>query len=355
MKKSIFLLSSVLVFFLLAGSSCFQVQTGGGDRGIFKSVDRGERWQKKTSLLSLAGKADIGGVNATSLVLDPRDSGTLYLGTRENGFFTSIDAADSWRKIKRLPSGEIKAIAPHPQASQIVYLATENKIFRSANCCRTFENLYLETKPDVEITSLVVHPTSFKIIYSGLSDGRLLKSVNGGYSWNTLHKFKGGIKQILVNPKNAAIIYIFYDKDIFKSEDAGRSWFSLSDSLEEFSGGNKVIKAIFVSGYIDSLIMATQHGLLLTHDGGKTWSAYKLLTASGKAKISSFVIDPHNPNVIYYISGPTLYKTIDGGMNWVTRPLPSKQQIVDIVIDPANSNILYLIYQKEKKDHDIFF
>jgi len=352
MKKNIFLLFLTLAFFLFIGAGCVSIGTGRGSQGVFKSVDRGEHWLQKASLISLKGGENIASVNVESLVFDPQDSGTLYLGTKENGIFLTIDAGDKWQKIERLPTGPVNAIAVQPKASHIVYAAVGNRIFKSSNCCRTWQNIYLETKEETEVVEIVIHPIFQNVIYAGLTDGRLIKSDNDGYSWSTVYKFDGRIKQILINSKNPNIFYVFHDGGgVFKSETAGQNWFSLSESFKDFRGGNEVIKAVFISAFTDGLITANRYGLLMTQDGGKTWFAYKLLTSPGAAEIKALTVDPFNSNVIYYISGATLYKTIDGGANWMTKSLPSKQKVVNLIIDPVNSNILYLTYQKEPKTY----
>jgi len=352
MKKNIFLLFLTLAFFLFIGAGCVSIGTGRGSQGVFKSVDRGEHWLQKASLISLKGGENIASVNVESLVFDPQDSGTLYLGTKENGIFLTIDAGDKWQKIERLPTGPVNAIAVQPKASHIVYAAVGNRIFKSSNCCRTWQNIYLETKEETEVVEIVVHPISQNVIYAGLTDGRLIKSDNSGYGWSTVHEFGGRIRQILINSKNPNIIYVFHDGGgAFKSEDAGQSWISLSENLKDFSGGNEVNKAIFIPAFTDGLITTNRYGLLLTQDGGRTWSAYKLLTSPGAAEIKTLAIDPFNSNVIYYISGATLYKTINGGANWMTKSIPSKQKVNDLIVDPVNSNILYLTYQKEPKKY----
>jgi len=351
MKKSVFFLFLILVFLLFAGASCFQFQTGGGDKGVFKSVDQGEHWQKKDKLLSLTAGASIGGVNASVLAADPQDSGVLYLGTEENGLFLSIDAADSWQEISRLPKGSINAIAVSPKASHIVYLGLDNRILKTSNCCRTWENLYL-AEQNIKVVALAIHPFSPEMIFAGLSDGRLIKSDNHGYRWKTLQNFDGKIKQILINQKNPSIIYVFpAGKGIFRSEDNGNSWSSLAENLKDYSKTTNISKAVFIPTDADGLIIASNHGLLLTRDGGRSWSDYKLLTAPGQAKISSLAVNPKNPQIIYYTVEKTLYKTFDNGANWITRSLPSKQKIVDLLIDQANPNILYLIYQKQPKTY----
>jgi len=351
MKKSILFLFLILVFLLFAGASCLQFQTGGGDKGIFKSIDQGEHWQKKDKLLSLNAGASIGGVNASVLAVDPQDSGVLYLGTKENGLFLSVDAADSWQKIFSLPKGSINAIAVNPKASHIVYLGLGNRILRTSNCCRTWENLYL-AEQNIEVVALAIHPFSPEIIFAGLSDGRLIKSDNGGYRWKTLQSFDGKINQILINQKNPSIIYVFpAGKGIFRSKDNANSWSSLGENLKDYSGALDISKAIFIPAYADGLIIASHYGLLLTRDGGKSWFAYKLLTSPGQVKISSLAINPKNPHIVYYTVKKTLYKTFDNGANWITRSLPSKQKIVDLLIDQANPNILYLIYQKQPRTY----
>ena len=349
-KKFLLLLS--LVFLLFIGAGCVSLGVGKGSQGVFKSVDRGEHWQQKASLVSLKGGENITSVNVGRLVFDPQDSGALYLGTKENGLFLSIDAGDKWQKIERLPAGSVNAIAVHPKASHIVYVAVGNRIFRSSNCCRTWENIYLETKEETEVVEIVVHPISQNVIYAGLTDGRLIKSDNSGYGWSAVHKFDGRIRQILINPKNPNIFYVFHDGGgVFKSEDGGQSWLSLSANLKDFRGGNEINKAVFIPAFTDGLITANHYGLLLTQDGGRTWSAYKLLTSPGAAEIQTLAIDLFNSNVIYYISGATLYKTINGGANWMTKSIPSKQKVIDLIVDPINTNILYLTYQKEPKKY----
>ena len=230
-SKTIFLLLMVFVFLFFTGAACVKVE-GEARRGIFKSVERADRWFQKTSLLSLKAGENIGSVNATVLEFDPLDSGTLYLGTKEHGLFLSINAGDSWQKIERLPQGKIKAILPHPKNSAEVYVAVDQKIFRSGNCCRTWENLYLETKEKVEVTALAIDPFFNQIIYAGLSDGRLIKSENRGYGWNLVNEFKAEVKQILVNPQNPSILYVVISNGFFKSEDKGKTWLSLGEFLK---------------------------------------------------------------------------------------------------------------------------
>ncbi|MCH7758828.1 hypothetical protein IID20_00495 [Patescibacteria group bacterium] len=337
---AILLLSSLLI------TGCVNIKdpATGVVGGIFKSTDGGEIWQQKVSLLSLSDqKETLNSVNVTGLVFDPQDSGTLYLSTKNNGAFVTFDAAESWERLKRLPLAKINSIVVHPLAKHIVYVAIDNQIFTSRDANRTWQSIYLESLDGVELTVLVIDPIRPESIMAGLSDGRMIKSDNEGLSWRMINDFKGAIKQILVNSNNNQVIYITTKgKGIFRSSDGGDNWQSLDQSLKDYRGGREVTKLIGDAQNENLLISINDYGILKTEDGGDTWSDYKLLVAGTKIKPQVLAINPQDYNIIYYAAAATLYKSIDGGQNWITKPLPSNKTPVELLIDPVNPSILYL-------------
>jgi photosystem II stability/assembly factor-like uncharacterized protein len=70
--------------------------------------------------------------------------------------------------------------------------------------------------------------------------------------------------------------------------------------------------------------------------------------------IGAVALDPSNPdNVIYVGTGETwtrnsvsvgdgLYKSVDGGANWIKLGLEKSERIANIIVDPTNSNIIYV-------------
>jgi len=342
------LLFSLAIFFIFSGASCIGISVGQGQTGIFKSIDQGDHWVKKTSLYSLKQNSSLAGVEGTILSVDPQDSATLYLGTKANGLYVSFDKGETWRQLDRLPIGIIHDISIHPTASHILYVAVGNKVVRTDDFGRFFKTVYSEVKSGLEVINVKVDLSSPNIIYASLSDGRLLKSEDSGFSWNILNDFQNSIRQILINPKNPNIFYVFTtSNNVWRSEDKGRAWTLLNDNLKDYAGATNVKKAVFMPAYNDALILANGYGLNLTLDGGKTWSAYQLLTSPGKVAVDSVATDTHNGNIIYYLANKVLYKTIDGGMNWTTRSLPSQEKPSNIYVDAENANIIYLIYQKD--------
>ncbi len=342
-------LTTVFIIFLVLlfiASGCVKVKVekavlGGG---VFKSVDGADHWERKVNLLSLPHEQRfLEDIEVTVLIFDPQDSGTLYLGTKKSGLFVSFDAAESWQKVKRLPEREINALAVNPKAKHIVYVAIENRIFKTIDANRIWKSVYLEAVPGVEITSLAINHLFPNIVTAGFSNGKVLRSENGGESWALLNNFDGKIQQILINPYNPQIMYITPQaQGIFRSDNQGADWQSLKESLKCCPNGQKVSKLIFNPNFPDALISISGYGVLRTEDGGQNWSDYKLLAPSNQLKIYSLAINPHDPNVIYCATAKTLYKSIDGGENWTTKLIPSKQMPIEMLIDPVDPDILYL-------------
>ena len=341
-KKTTILFIFILVFLLTSG--CIKVEKSLSDGGIYKSIDGGNRWEHKIDLLGLPQEQKyLDKVETSVFVFDPQDSQTIYLGTEKKGLFVSFNAAESWQEVKGLPKEKINAVAIDPKAKHIVYIAMKNQIFKTIDANRTWKNIYLDTLSDVKITAVAVNHLFTNIIMAGFSDGRLIRSEDGGLSWTALKNFEKEIGQILINPYNPQIIYVTLSgQGIFRSENQGLDWQSLEEGCRHFPGGERVSQLIFNPNFPDALISVSEAGLLRTEDGGQTWSEYKLITSGDRVEIYSLAVDPKDPDVFYYATSKTLYKSVDNGQSWTTKQIPSKRLPIKMLIDPVETSILYL-------------
>ena len=314
--------------------------------GVFKSVDSADSWQQKTDVCALEDEVRaLGRVDVNALVFDPQDNNTIYLGSMKQGLFVSFNAAQSWQKIRTFPKGEIRSIAVHPESKHIICVAVDNQVFKTSDSGRTWQIIYLEATPKVIINYVAIDPSAPQRIYLGLSDGRLIRSEDKGFSWATINNFENGIGEILINAHNSERIYVSTSqKGIFRSDNRGLDWVSLSESFKDYSGAQAVSKIIFQSYEPEVLISANDYGLLRTNDSGKTWTEYKLLTDYGKVDIVSFAVFRQDPNTIHYIASNKniIFQSLDGGLNWTPKSVPTKNELHQLIIDPFNPNILYL-------------
>jgi len=277
------------------------------------------------------------------LVFDPQDSHTLYLGSQNRGLFISIDSAETWSEIKRLPQGSVGAVAVHPLAKHIVYVAVDNKIYKTTDANRTWSNVYLDGDLNRKVTALKINKDASDLIFAGISDGRLIKSNNGGQSWTNLENFEKKIKNILISPYDWQIMYLVVEgKGIYYSSDAGENWSSLEKNYKEFCRAGDVKDLYFVPGLPYTLVMTTKKGILKSRNSGENWTEYNLLSPKDDLEVYALGFNPQNPEMIYYTTRKTFYESIDGGEHWTPKSLPSKIIAEKILIDPLNPNIFYL-------------
>jgi len=85
---------------------------------------------------------------------------------------------------------------------------------------------------------------------------------------------------------------------------------------------------------------------LRSGDGGNNWEDLKLLTPPGTTAIYSIAINPQNGQEIYYGIKDALYRSVDGGRNWITRNLPSSRAAAFLIFDPVNTSTLFLGVKK---------
>lgn len=166
---------------------------------------------------------------------------------------------------------------------------------------------------------------------------RVIKSIDGGANWTPIDGNLPGYSglernefvvpvPIVVNPQDPNTIYIGTDANY--------------------------------SGVTTGLAPVIPSGVFKTVDGGATWSQRSngLPRVAGSTTtvfdVLSLVMHPTNPDVLwastvdsYTASSGAIYKTIDGGMNWVrsSTGIMARSDIRTLIVDPADAtgNTLY--------------
>lgn len=344
-RKKIQIILILIFSFLLIGQGCLinKSKKLPSDAGVYKSFDKGENWQAKNMILSSRGVGSIFGVNVLKLIFDPSDSQAIYLLSAESGFFYTYDGGDSWFQPKQLNSGRIEDLAIDPDNKCVIYVTFGNKIFKTTDCSRSFQEIYIDTRSQQTVTALAIDFYNHLIIFAGLSTGEIIKSEDGGVSWTTINRFNNKIKQIAIYLKDSRVIYaVTQNLGILKSTDKGKTWQNISENLKKYPGSLEIRQLIFNKNKTNSFLLVSKYGLIKTDDGGNTWSTINLITPPATTDIYSAAINPENEKEIYYGTANTFYKTNDGGKNWITKNLPTTSIASYLLINPQSPNIIYL-------------
>lgn len=313
--------------------------------GIYKTLDNGDTWSTANKILSTEGSPTLNAINVNSLILDPNDRQTLYLGSTAHGLFYTYDSAAQWWQSGPIRSGSISAIAvvPKPEDKCTLYLATANRIFKTEDCGRFWDQQYYDTRLKEKILTLVVDSSNTNVIYAGLTTGDVLVSSDAGKNWKTLSRLPGDVETLAQHNLDADTFYaVVQNQGIWKSVDSGVTWENMSKEWREYKDAVKVSDIAVDVNRPDTFIVASSYGLLRTTDGGETWESVSLLTKPNEAKIYSIAIDPQDTRKIYYTTDSTLYRSSDAGQTWETRALPVSGALTEILVDPKLSNVLYM-------------
>lgn len=343
MKKYIFIAIAALLVF--AGAGCITIgapSKSGIDGGIWKSVNKGRDWAQSNAAPTASGLGNINGINITDLVFDPQDNKAIYLASAGSGLFYTWDGTQSWKYVDSLGMGYINSVAIDHKYKCTLYAALQNKIWKSIDCARSWKNQYFDTRSEIYVSAVAVDPASSNIVYGGLSGGDLLKSADGGASWNTIRRFGNKIQKIFIHPKNSNLVFVIMQNNgLWKSKDAGANWTDLRSKMEKFPGANEIYD-FDVDKEAKTMYLTSIYGIVLSEDLGESWRKIDLLTPPGSTRIYSFAVNPNNAQEIYYSTANTFYSSFDGGKNWTTKKLPTGRVGTALLVDPQNSSLIYL-------------
>ena len=347
-KSKLFITLIIIIFMATVVSGCavsFKTKDGGGyNGGVYKTANQGNVWRQKALIPTVSGKPkSIGGLNVSSLAMDPSDNRAIYFGSYDNGLFYTYDGADNWQVAGKLGKITIKAVAVDPSSKCIIYAASVNKAYKSTDCSRTWSQVYYDNDVDVTVNAIAIDYYNSAHLYIGTSRGEVIKSFDRGVSWQTVQRLKDDVKKIVISPYDSRVVFAATAKEgIYRSTDSGKTWADLSEKLKEFKDSMKFRDLTATGAEAGLVVLATNYGLLRSFDNGETWAKIKLITPEKKAIINAVAVSPDDSKKIYYVTNTTFYRSIDGGENWTTKKLPTERAGWKLLIDPEDTNIIYL-------------
>jgi len=213
------------------------------ERGVFRSTDGGESWQKVLFKDENTGAVD--------LAFDPANARTVYAvlwAARQapweisasfqvagSGLYKSTDGGDTWQPLTTgLPSeglGRIGiGIAPSdPRRMYALVDAKEGGLFRSEDAGASWQRVNHEERiwgRGSDFACVRVDPKDKDVVY--VANTSTYRSLDGGHSFTAIKGAPGGddYHTIWINPDDPSIILLASDQGATISVNGGETWSS---------------------------------------------------------------------------------------------------------------------------------
>jgi photosystem II stability/assembly factor-like uncharacterized protein len=233
-----------------------------------------------------------------------------------------------------------------------------NRIYRSEDCSRSFQQIYIDNTATVAITTIAVDHYNSRNLYIGNSRGDIIKSIDQGGSWRTIQRLEGdSIAQLIVSPLDSRLVFAISGRNRFYSfrsnsaTDPSNSgdveanfavleWQDLSGPIKDFNIGSSFRGAQAVSD--GTVFLASEKAIVRSRDNGVSWENLQLIAPENDAEINAIAVAPMSANEIYYVTDTTFFRSLDGGVTWTTKKLPTTRSGRVILVDRDRPNIIYL-------------
>jgi len=255
-----------------------EVIYAGADDGLYRSHDRGQRFERLDSSMNA--------LHVWKIAIDPVDPDTIFAGTRPAALFRSRDGGQTWEQL-------------------------------SVEMAEECENVRVP-----RVTSLAVDPSNHRVVWAGVEVDGVRRSLDGGETWTRIAGVKDpDIHDAAVGLAGSKTVLISTPREIFVSTDTGESWqglgvgkhfrFPYCRSIALRSDDPGVIFVATGDGAIGST-----GAIQRSKDGGRTWEMPPL-PIEPNTPMWAFATHPADPGLILACSHyGQLFRSSDGGDSW---------------------------------------
>lgn len=354
----------------------FYMGTTGG--GVWRTENGGTTWENISD--GYFG-GSIGAVEVSK-----SHNNVIYVGGGEvtvrgnvspgTGMYKSIDGGRSWMQIGLKNARHIPRVRVHPTNPDIVYAAVlgdlfkdteERGVYKSTDGGKTW-NRVLFANSRAGAVDLILDPVNPEVVYastwnvrrtpydfsSGGEGSKLWKSNDGGKTWESLSDKKGmpegtlGIIGVTVSPANPDRVWAIIENEnggVFRSDDGGKTW-EKTNSDRSLRQRAWYYSRIYADPKDADKVYVMNVSYHKSTDGGKTFSSHN----APHGDHHDLWIAPEDPNRMVIADDGGGQISYDGGKSWSTYMNQPTAQFYRVTTD---DHFPYRIYGAQQDNSTI--
>lgn len=249
-------------------------------------------------------------------------------------------------------SDAIVVIALHPTNPNILYVATNDYIYKSRDEGQTWENLS-KGMTFSRVISMAIDPAYPATIYAGTKGDAVYKSYDGGQRWVSQRigldstVVTSVVNQFQFDPFDSRHLFVATTMGIFESQNGGETWQKRMDGMKEVL---MVVTLALDATQPTTMYAGTSGGVYKSVNGAARWEKVneglvlpEILESSRALGVTAIQVDPNATGRVYAATLKGLYKSTDGAKSWtrIAQSLPD-QMISAMVLDRATAGVIYV-------------
>jgi photosystem II stability/assembly factor-like uncharacterized protein len=283
------------------------------------------------------------GGDVRALAVSPREPNVVYLGTAEGVLYRSDDRGSRWQRLHPgfpIAGMSLDNIVVTPEGEVLVgYWSVSGSgggVATSRDRGRTFEIF-----PGIageSVRALAISNAAPRRIVAGTLSG-VFSSRDGGRSWERIspkdHADIRNIESVAFDPLDPNVIYAGTWHLPWKTTDGGRTWKLIASGMISDSD---VFTLTFDAQNPRTLYATACSGIFRSLDAGARWARIRGIPSSSR-RTRAFAQDPERAERLYAGTTEGLWVSEDGGSTWTLR---TKTDVVvnSIVLLPGGSVLL---------------
>ena len=277
------------------------VWAGTDGRGVFRSADSGATWAPRNS--------GIEPLTISSLAIAPSGPQTLWATAGRNVFVTH-DGGEQWVRRGSGPIDPFNGFIPpvsllrlDPQDAAVAYAGTSSGLFRTTDEGVTWSR-FEAPLPAASVTDLLIDPRDSDVVFVAM--GALWVTRDGGATWELVPVANApiGIAALAADPRNPDVIYAGGASGIvLRSADGGRTW---QLSFVPFEAVDQIPWVVSLSvGPTGEVWAATREWVAMSPTGIGSW---RYVPGIERAIPEEIAADPHDPDTVLAATSAGLFR-----------------------------------------------
>lgn len=249
-------------------------------------------------------------------------------------------------------SDPIVVLQLHPKNPDIIYVATNDYIYKTRDGGQTWTNLS-KGMSHSRVISMAIDPAYPATVYAGTKGDAVFKSHDGGQGWRSMRSglddatISSVVNQFVFDPADNDHIFLATTMGVFETKNGGEHWAKKMEGMKEVL----MVVTLGMDPTRPSILYAgTSGGVYKSIDQAGHWEKVnnglvpaEMVKTSRALNVTAILVDPYEPDTVYAATLSGLYKTTDAAKSWkrIGESLQD-QMIISMILDRTRKGVIYI-------------